>query len=838
MEFTFPTLEIYNNEPAFQQSFGSSSAILEDFAAIIGGFNNLTTPNHKNIYLQIKLMSTVDAKWLPLPVDTNGLLNRSYHATISMGGVIYMIGGCVNIFRPGNMLVNVNEIIKIERVVYGIRCSLHSTNDLIAKQGMSANTIGKQKNKSILFGGLGSVTNSYSSDTLLFDGSSINTLAIDKSCEVPPPRAYHSSAITGENSNILIIFGGITNSNMLLNDLWILDISEILLAAEQPVVIEPVIEQPAKGGKPAKGKEASPPKEPSAYWIKVITEHPICLPRYMHNSFALLHAPSMHHYVDEVNHNDHNLPIKYFVFGGLSKHGIQSLSELIEFNIIKKDNKFILDGDPIKKTMLPKPVFEPGSASASRAVLGYDDTERSILSQFNIYSPSIAIIIDSTLSHLHNRKKSVLDVSGKRESSLENNTNHNKNNNNVQKYINNSFMIIINPYSKLVKRIKNNVIYNNPKKGLGSLSQPESIALSGIQVDYPNGDVYRGEVIDVLIINRQEEDEESDFGENNDFPDSKSLPHGQGIMNYHNGDIYEGHWENGIKQGTGKFVSSTGIIYEGEFSNDDKNGNGVIRNVATNIIIYDGLFSEGSYHGYGTLTHIENGDIYEGEFINGVKHGNGSYTRAIDNAQCKGIWKGGQLSGVGFANGMSIHSFNVSLGHNKDYNNVIKPITDFSTTQEIINRKELKLDELFRSKTITGQYTGPLLDGIPSGPDGKCKYVDGSEYVGEWKSGRRNGVGLLIFSNLDEYDGKWVGDKRCGYGRLISKVDCYNYEGNWMNNVAHGEGRLVLKDESEYCGKFVNGKREGYGKHMYDDGTIIYEGLWTNDRPAKNNLIN
>jgi len=45
---------------------------------------------------------------------------------------------------------------------------------------------------------------------------------------------------------------------------------------------------------------------------------------------------------------------------------------------------------------------------------------------------------------------------------------------------------------------------------------------------------------------------------------------------------------------------------------------------------------------------------------------------------------------------------------------------------------------------------------------------DGTEYVGEWKNGKKNGFGSCKYAKTREYyQGKWVGDVRCGQGIII-----------------------------------------------------------------------
>ena len=57
----------------------------------------------------------------------------------------------------------------------------------------------------------------------------------------------------------------------------------------------------------------------------------------------------------------------------------------------------------------------------------------------------------------------------------------------------------------------------------------------------------------------------------------------------------------------------------------------------------------------------------------------------------------------------------------------------------------------------------------PEDEKATCIFLDGSEFVGAYKSGRRNGVGKLKSTNKDEFEGKWVGNAR--YGNYFIIID-------------------------------------------------------------------
>lgn len=88
-------------------------------------------------------------------------------------------------------------------------------------------------------------------------------------------------------------------------------------------------------------------------------------------------------------------------------------------------------------------------------------------------------------------------------------------------------------------------------------------------------------------------------------------------MTYHNGDIYDGSWEEGRKHGQGIYT------YEGEAGD-----------------YYDGEWVKDSAEGEGTS--MIDGVFYTGSFFKGMKHGMGEQTNEAGTT-IKGIWKNNQL---------------------------------------------------------------------------------------------------------------------------------------------------------------------------------------------------
>jgi hypothetical protein len=52
------------------------------------------------------------------------------------------------------------------------------------------------------------------------------------------------------------------------------------------------------------------------------------------------------------------------------------------------------------------------------------------------------------------------------------------------------------------------------------------------------------------------------------------------------------------------------------------------------------------------------------------------------------------------------------------------------------------------------------------------------------------------------------------------------YEGPYVNGKKQGEGIMHYSDGSKYVGNFYNDDRHGLGKIVKSDGSIVCDGLW------------
>lgn len=139
-------------------------------------------------------------------------------------------------------------------------------------------------------------------------------------------------------------------------------------------------------------------------------------------------------------------------------------------------------------------------------------------------------------------------------------------------------------------------------------------------------------------------------------------------------------------------------------------------------LIYEGDFLRGVYHGYGKLL-SENGDVYCGSFSSGMKDGNGVLTLSTGT-----VFTGSWVSDV-----MQNGSFVTSL-----------PISKVPASKDFGSDSGIKIDRKKEFEDLSGLYDGYIINDVPFDSDGVCRYSDGGEYRGSWRSGRRNGQGTYL----------------------------------------------------------------------------------------------
>lgn len=91
-------------------------------------------------------------------------------------------------------------------------------------------------------------------------------------------------------------------------------------------------------------------------------------------------------------------------------------------------------------------------------------------------------------------------------------------------------------------------------------------------------------------------------------------PHGKGRAEYENGDIYDGEWINGLREGYGEAYYFGGDTYKGKWKAGKRTGKGYYKNVDEYTI--KGSFLNGYPHGVAIM-YYRNSRIFNGKWDNG-----------------------------------------------------------------------------------------------------------------------------------------------------------------------------------------------------------------------------
>lgn len=95
---------------------------------------------------------------------------------------------------------------------------------------------------------------------------------------------------------------------------------------------------------------------------------------------------------------------------------------------------------------------------------------------------------------------------------------------------------------------------------------------------------------------------------------------------------------------------------------------------------------------------------------------------------------------------------------------------------------------------------------------------------------------ILEYPDKSQYYGQLKEGKKQGLGRLVSQTGGV-VEGSYDNDLLHGEARIFKENGDVFQGIFVKGKAENKGKYTKASGKEYYEGEFKNDQPHGQGLI-
>ena len=128
-----------------------------------------------------------------------------------------------------------------------------------------------------------------------------------------------------------------------------------------------------------------------------------------------------------------------------------------------------------------------------------------------------------------------------------------------------------------------------------------------------------------------------------------------------------------------------------------------------------------------------------------------------------------------------------------------------------------------RSGKLVERNEGEFIDGKHTGHGVRVNAT--GRYVGDFKDGLFDGIGVYVTSDGTRYDGEWKNGNFEGHGTL-SFASGARYEGQFRANTLSGFGSMTLPDGARYEGEYVLNTPHGNGVYKNATGAI-YAGRWT-----------
>ena len=195
---------------------------------------------------------------------------------------------------------------------------------------------------------------------------------------------------------------------------------------------------------------------------------------------------------------------------------------------------------------------------------------------------------------------------------------------------------------------------------------------------------------------------------------------------------------------------------------------------------------------------------YIGEYKDDKANGLGKF---VTN---NNVYKGEFISDS--ANGYGIYNYN---------NNEI--IFEGYWDEDVQN--EYGIEKWKDGSVYMGQYFSGKKNGI-----GTYMWLDGTKYEGEFKDNAFHGYGIYYFTEKKIYMGQWIYNKKDGYGEFI--IDDKIFMGFYRDDKKNGFGIFFWKSECKlFVGFWKEGKKDGFGK-IINKNRIKY-GLWKKDEKIK-----
>eukprot|EP00574_Skeletonema_japonicum_P005950 CAMPEP_0201715396 /NCGR_PEP_ID=MMETSP0593-20130828/1595_1 /ASSEMBLY_ACC=CAM_ASM_000672 /TAXON_ID=267983 /ORGANISM="Skeletonema japonicum, Strain CCMP2506" /LENGTH=618 /DNA_ID=CAMNT_0048204893 /DNA_START=1 /DNA_END=1854 /DNA_ORIENTATION=+ len=276
--------------------------------------------------------------------------------------------------------------------------------------------------------------------------------------------------------------------------------------------------------------------------------------------------------------------------------------------------------------------------------------------------------------------------------------------------------------------------------------------------------------------------------------------------------------------------------YIGELSVDGKERHGRGKMIYDNGAVFTGAFASDKFHGKGHYSWLD-GDNQDGTWKEGQRHGPSIFRSANTGEVQYSIYEKGDIVGEGiFWSADRKTALKLTNGKKdgpmslEEANKMIKDKFGFPLPPAV----DMTLSPLVKVQVKSSAQPGILRRLFPQngqlGEGGKRMFKDN----GEWglydglldANGRRQGIGKMKYDSGNSYEGPFLNDKYHGDNGVYKWADSDEYIGQWKDGERNGLGIYHMSaGTTSYS--------------IYDNGNATGEGVeWSGDRKSAYQLVN
>ncbi|CCD12680.1 unnamed protein product [Trypanosoma congolense IL3000] len=265
---------------------------------------------------------------------------------------------------------------------------------------------------------------------------------------------------------------------------------------------------------------------------------------------------------------------------------------------------------------------------------------------------------------------------------------------------------------------------------------------------------------------------------------------------YKSGAVYEGTFRGAMRHGRGHWQHPSGEMYEGEYVGNKPEGLGVYR--------------------FNT-----SGARYVGSWTEGKMHGEGVYFFGAGSIPCYvGTYAADKREGMGFycyENGVVTAQTYVDGALQKE--------TEATPLQWVEFNQ--KIDALLRAvRAVAPKSLGEV---PPVCSERTFQLPSGVSYRGQYSGTKKQGIGYWEHPEGDWYEGEFEQNKHSGWGVYVVGRSGKKYVGHWRNGKMDGVGIYFFNpQETEYfVGTYKEDMKHGRGFYHFAESGHNKLQLWS-----------